>query len=250
MVSSNRATIILYSKLANDYFKFKKFTIWQDRCAMKVTTLACIQGAWLPDCTPNRILDIGSGTGILSLMAAQKTDAEIDAVEIEEAAFSQLKENVSLSPWSGRINCFHNDISDFADQNSNDYELIISNPPFYQNQLKSPNSRINSARHDSRLTLIELVDISSKHIKEEGFISILLPVHETKELIQFAREKSIFLTDQLVISDTASKDPIAIISILSKNPSNQKFNILVIKNDDGSYSSDFSALLAPYYLNL
>lgn len=236
--------------MANDYFKFRKFTIWQDRCAMKVTTLACIQGAWLPECSPKRVLDIGAGTGILSLMAAQKMEAEIDAVEMEDAAFSQLKENVSLSPWSKQINCFHNDISDFAKQKSNVYDLIISNPPFYQNQLKSPKNHINSARHDFSLTLVELIDISSKLLIDEGFISILLPVRETKDLILRASEKSIFLADQLLISDTASKDPIAVISVLSKYPSNQKIEKLVIKNDDGSYSSDFSGLLAPYYLNL
>jgi tRNA1Val (adenine37-N6)-methyltransferase len=217
---------------------------------MKVTTLACIQGAWLPDCSPKRVLDIGSGTGILSLMTAQKIDAEIDAVEIEEADFSQLKENVSLSPWSERINCFHNDISDFADENSSSYDLIISNPPFYQNQLKSPNNHINSARHDSSLSLVELMDISSNLIKDEGFISILLPICETKDLIRHAEGKSLFLMDQLTISDTALKGPIAIISIFSKNPSNKKIKKLLIKNNDGSYSSDFSELLAPYYLNL
>ncbi|MCK5367363.1 MAG: methyltransferase [Cyclobacteriaceae bacterium] len=84
--------------MANDFFKFKQFTIRQDRCAMKVTTLACIQGAWLPDITPKNILDIGAGTGLLSLMAAQKYEGKIDAVEIEQDAFSQLKENSLQSP--------------------------------------------------------------------------------------------------------------------------------------------------------
>ena len=236
--------------MANDFFKFKQFTIRQDRCAMKVTTLACIQGAWLPDIKPKHILDIGAGTGLLSLMAAQKYECKIDAVEIEQDAFSQLKENSLQSPWGNRINCHHDDIINFARHNSSKYDLIISNPPFYKNQLKSSKAKINHARHEVGLTIEELIDASSRLISDSGKISILLPPIETTRLTEYCKRNSLFFSNQLVISDSEKKEPKAIVTILSKIPSNPIIRKFIIKNDNGTYSSEFISLLDAYYLYL
>ena len=236
--------------MANDYFKFKQFTIYQDRCAMKVTTVACIQGAWLPHFSPSKILDIGAGTGILSLMAAQEYHGEIDAVEIEHEAFDQLKENIIQSPWNDRIKCYHDNIKNFAKHNSKRYDLIISNPPFYKNQLKSPNDKINHARHETGLSIKTLIDISTRLINEPGKISILLPPNETIKLVEFCKRKPLFLSDQLVISDSPKKEPKAIVTILSNKPSKSIIKKLIIKNENGLYSPEFNSLLEAYYLNL
>ena len=217
---------------------------------MKVTTLACIQGAWLPDIKPKHILDIGAGTGLLSLMAAQKYDGKIDAVEIEQDAFSQLKENSLQSPWDNRINCHHDDIINFARHNSSKYDLIISNPPFYKNQLKSSKAKINHARHEVGLTIEELIDASSRLISDSGKISILLPPIETTRLTEYCKHNSLFFSNQLVISNSEKKEPKAIVTILSKIPSNPIIRKFIIKNDNGTYSSEFISLLDAYYLYL
>lgn len=217
---------------------------------MKVTTMACIQGAWLPDFTPNIMLDIGAGTGLLSLMAAQKYSGEIDSVEIERDAFDQLKENVAISPWKKRINCFHDDIKNFVKHSDKKYDFIISNPPFYEKQLKSANEKINHARHEASLTINELIDICTRLIHESGKISILLPPIETNKLVQHCACNSLFTNHQLVISDSEQKEPRAIVSILSKKKSTAIVDKLVIKNENGSYTSEFISLLEAYYLTL
>lgn len=215
---------------------------------MKVTTVACIQGAWLPHFSPNKILDIGAGTGLLSLMAAQQYNSEIDAIEIEQEAFDQLKENINQSPWKDRIKCYHDDIKDIDKHTSKRYDLIISNPPFYEKQLKSSNNQINYARHETGLTINELIDISTRLINESGKVSILLPPAETTILTKICKHKSLFLSDQLVISDSKKKEPNAIVTILSKKTSKLTIKNLTIKKGNRTYSSEFISLLDAYYL--
>lgn len=236
--------------MANDYFKFKQFTIFQDRCAMKVTTVACIQGAWLPKFSPIKILDIGSGTGLLTLMAAQEYNSNIDAIEIEDDAYGQLHENITQSPWNHRIKCYHTDIRLFAANVSNCYDFIICNPPFYENQLLSSDVKINHARHQTSLTIEALIEISIRLITKVGKISILLPPSETIKLKELCQKKPLFHAAQLVILDKEKKEPKAIVTILSKNQSKFISDKLIIKNNDGAYSSVFQSLLNPYYLYL
>lgn len=236
--------------MSNPYFKFKKFTIYQDKCAMKVTTLACIQGAWLPTCKPKRILDIGSGTGLLSLMAAQQYGCRIDAVEIDEDAFAQLSSNIESSPWGKSIVTFHDNILTFARHHKNSYDLIITNPPFFTNHLQSPNSRINMARHNLSLSLPELVECAAKLLSNQGRISVLLPPEQTAQAESLFRDHSILLVDQLSITDRMHQKPKAIVSIFAREKIEVINKTLIIKTDDGSYTSEFKALLKDYYLNL
>ena len=217
---------------------------------MKVTTVACIQGAWLPHLTPKNILDIGAGTGLLSLMAAQRYNCTIDSVEIEQDAFTQLKENVAQSLWNSRINCHHEDIKKFAKHTGKRYDLIISNPPFYSKQLKSSNTKINHARHDTSLTNEELVEISDRLLNDSGNISILLPPVESAQLHKLCEQSSLFVASQLLISDSKGKEPKAIVTILSKKSLKTIAKRLIIKNDEGQYSQDFISLLDSYYLYL
>lgn len=217
---------------------------------MKVTTVACIQGAWLPQLTPKNILDIGAGTGLLSLMAAQRYNCTIDSVEIEQDAFTQLKENVAQSLWNSRINCHHEDIKKFAKHTGKRYDLIISNPPFYSKQLKSSNTKINHARHDTSLTNEELVEISDRLLNDSGNISILLPPAESAQLHKLCEQSSLFVASQLLISDSKGKEPKAIVTILSKKSLKTIAKRLIIKNDEGQYSQDFISLLDSYYLYL
>lgn len=217
---------------------------------MKVTSLACIQGAWLPDIQPNSVLDIGAGTGLLSLMVAQKYHALIDAVEIDQPAFLQMCENIHHSPWRDRIACHHDDVRTFAKENSIAYDFIISNPPFYQNHLKSPDIRINQARHATSLTIQELLSISHQMLSEQGMLSILLPDPETKLLIDAAYHYSIHPINQLIIYDHPESPPAAAVTIFSKQPQVFRRESLHIKNEENELSRAFCTLLRPYYLYL
>jgi tRNA1Val (adenine37-N6)-methyltransferase len=217
---------------------------------MKVTTLACIQGAWLPEIQPERVLDIGAGTGVLTLMAAQKYDADFDAVEIDVLAYEQLCGNVKGSKWAERIECHHRSIQSFANENSRNYDLIIANPPFFQNQLKSPERRINVARHENTLTVEELIGLSANLINENGIISILLPVAETKTMLSIAGVCSLFPVRQLIIRDNPNRSSKAAVTWLSGVPENHEPSQLVIRNEDGQFTSEYKTLLSAYYLNL
>lgn len=236
--------------MANDYFNFKQFTVRQDRCAMKVSTIACIQGAWLPDISPKEILDIGSGTGLLSLMVAQKYDGNIDAVEIEPDAYGQLKENIAQNPWNDRIHCHHADIKDFAKETQKKYNFIISNPPFFTKHLQSPNAKINHARHEKGLKIHELTHIVDQLLDIEGIVSIMLPWEETNEFINIAAEVSLYPSAQLRIADKKMKPTSAVVTILARNRVERKTKELFIKNADGAYSSEFVSMLKAYYLYL
>ncbi len=235
--------------MSKDYFRFKQFTIFQDQCAMKVTTLACIQGAWLPDISPKNVLDIGAGTGLLTLMSAQEFDCKIDAVEIDSDAYAQMKENVANSTWFNRITCHHDDIKNFALLN-NKYDFIISNPPFFENQLKSSKNKINKAKHESGIKMNDLVDAISNLLSNDGKVSILLPPYETTGMIELCKSKLLYPDKQLIICDSEKKDPKCIVTILSKKPKKIKISRLIIKRSDGFYTDQFKSLLKEFYLYL
>lgn len=233
--------------MSKDYFRFKQFTIFQDQCAMKVTTLACVQGAWLPEISPGKILDIGAGTGLLTLMAAQQFNCEIDSVEIDTDAYKQLKNNIANSPWRDRVTCHHDDIKNFALLN-NKYDFIISNPPFFENQLKSSKDKINKAKHESGITMKALVGIIAHSLSETGIASILLPPFETIKLIRLCKSQYLYPIKQLIIANVEAKNPKGIVTLLSRKLEKLKTDKLIIKRYDGTYTDQFKSLLKGYYL--
>ncbi|NJN26514.1 MAG: methyltransferase [Cyclobacteriaceae bacterium] len=237
-------------KTTGGSFTFRQFAVKQDQCAMKVTTVACVQGAWLPDVEPKAILDIGAGTGILSLMAAQKYTCPIDAVEIDLDAFGQMKANVKASPWPTQISIYHADIRDFAQRQCKKYDLIISNPPFYSNQLKSDNARSNCARHGTSLDHRQLVEVCHNLISEHGRISMLLPPSESARITELFGAVGIHLSDQLHIIDTPGRAPKTMVSIFAATQAPVQIHQLVIKEPSGAYTPEFSTLLRDYYLYL
>jgi tRNA1Val (adenine37-N6)-methyltransferase len=146
---------------------------------MKVCTDACLFGAWVADklnkkeINPKKIFDIGCGTGLLSLMLAQKTSVNIDAIEIDAEAFLQATENVAISPWKDRVNIFHGPLNQFAVHEK--YDFIICNPPFYENQLKSDNEGRNAAMHSTTLSFLELTNAIKNNLSNTGQAAVLIP---------------------------------------------------------------------------
>ncbi len=238
----------------NTWFQFKQFTIHQEKCAMKVCTDACLFGAWVAKkleekkINADNILDIGCGTGLLTLMIAQKSSAQIDAVEIDRNAFKQAEENILLSPWKKRINIHHNSITNYSAPEK--YELIICNPPFYENQLKSDKDERNTAMHATTLAYVELVVSIKTNLTDKGFAAVLLPHFEVKNFEETLLTQQLFIDEKLDVSHSPSHPFFRSGIIISNTKKKLSQCSLSIKNTDNEYSNEFKELLKDYYLRL
>ena len=222
---------------------------------MKVCTDACILGAWAADKINNNIvdasavLDIGAGTGLLSLMLAQKSNGKIDAIEIEKNSFAQAAYNFEQSPWSSRLRIINTDVKNFAA--TKNYSFIISNPPFYQNDLLSPVENKNVAKHHARLSINELIVSIRRLLDELGSFAVLVPDHRVAELEKVAKENYFFLKEKLLIRQTSHHEYFRGILLFDQTNNEACINNeLIIKNEDGNYSKEFVELMKDYYLYL
>lgn len=238
--------------MAKNYFRFKQFTIHQENCAMKVCTDACLFGAYVADLVKTKssthILDIGTGTGLLSLMLAQRVPALIDAVEIDNAASEQAKENFQQSPWRERLTLFKTDIVQFEPDKK--YDCIISNPPFFENDLKSNNASKNMAKHDTSLTLDQLMGIVKLYLNEQGNFAALLPYHRMDYCIEAAAKAALYPSRKVLVKQTEKHDYFRAILIFNSNKSQLTEEEIIIKNPDDKYTLRFAELLKDYYLYL
>ncbi len=237
--------------MPNPYFEFKQFTIFQDQCAMKVCTDACILGAWFAPKIPDvgTVLDIGSGTGLQMLMLAQKSEAEIHGIEIDLTAFRQLQQNIQASKWKQRLKAFPGDARTY--QFPCKYDFIISNPPFYENNLQAGNESDNLARHSTGLTFSELISIVDRHLLPHGNLGVLLPFHRVEEFTNACEHQSLFLTEKLSVKQTPKHENFR--AVLRFSRFRQRFipeAELIIQRDDGLYTREFTELLRSYYLNM
>lgn len=219
---------------------------------MKVTTDACLFGALVAEKIRkstfkiNTVLDIGTGTGLLSLMLAQKTNAKIDAVEIDQAAAEQARQNFLSSSWKERLTVLQGDVLEFVP--SEQYDLVISNPPFYESDLRSPDKRKNSAKHDDTLTMAELITFAEKQLSDEGWLALLIPFHRTGEVIELAAESGLYPISITTAFQTPRHQAFRSILIFSRNKRPVKETDLLIKDETGDYSERFKELLGDYYL--
>ncbi|MFT3823623.1 MAG: methyltransferase [Chitinophagaceae bacterium] len=237
--------------MPNPYFSFKQFTIRQDQCAMKVCTDACIFGAWFAAKIPQygSVLDIGSGTGLLMMMLAQRSQAEIQGIEIDQAAFNQLKENISSNQWKDRLKAFSGDIRTYSFPSK--YDFIISNPPFFENDIASAADNEQVAKHSKHLKLEELIRAVDTNLEDGGGFGILLPWHRWEYFDTLAAKQGFFLTEKLFVKQTPRHNYFRAILYYSRSHENfvPTFE-LTIQQENGSYSSEFTELLKDYYLYL
>jgi tRNA1Val (adenine37-N6)-methyltransferase len=218
---------------------------------MKVCTDACILGAWFSSRAGRykNILDIGSGTGLQMLMLAQKTDGLIHGIEIDSSAFEQLKENLADSPWSHRLAAFRGDVRTFAFTQK--YDFIISNPPFYENDLLSPSGGRQLAMHSSELTLQQLLAVIDSNLQSTGEFGLLLPHHRTAYFHTLASETGFYLKEKISVKQSPSHNPFRTIVWYSKarNPHPLESQ-LTIHDEQRHYTREFADLLRDYYLKL
>ena len=215
---------------------------------MKVCTDACVLGAYADVGVDGHILDIGTGTGLLALMAAQRNPvANVDAVEVDEAAFVQASENVLASPFAGQIQMIHQRIQDVDGEGR--YDRILTNPPFYTNHLRSPDAAVNRALHTDELPYDELLEAVVRLLKPGGQWWVLLPPYEAEKLSELAREAALWPFKRLLLRHHAQKPVFRIITGYSVEKGAMLTETLAIHESNGrTYTPEFRSLLHDFYL--
>ena len=241
--------------MPNDYFQFQQFRVEQGDCAMKVSTDACLLGAAADLTGATRLLDIGTGTGLLALMAAQRhASVEIVAVEIAETAAAQAAANVAGSPWNGRIRVRAQGLAEYAATQPSSFSHIICNPPFFRRSLRSPDAARSTARHTAEDTLSfnTLANFAQEFLQPAGLLTVLLPPPEMQAFAQVAAADGLYPATRLVVRHRPGSRPLRYITGFRRAPGAVRETELIIRSadDDTQYSTEFRALLAGFYLAL
>lgn len=231
-------------------FRFKKFSVSQSHAAMKVNTDSIILGAWVKADGVEKVLDIGTGTGILSLMIAQNLIGvtTIDAVEIDAESAIDARLNFANSPFEVTINLYQDSIQSFSKSNHNKlYDLIISNPPYFSGLLSS-NPERNTARQTVNLTHEHLVGIAKKHLSNKGKFALILPVEEGLKFIELSKSYKLYLVRKLAIRSKDVTEVVRFGLVFSKDQNQPyKEQDLVIYQENGKYTKDYIKLTKEFY---
>lgn len=234
--------------MPNTYFQFKQFRIEQDRSAMKVTTEGCLLGSLVSlRGDEQHVLDIGTGTGLLALMIAQRSMAKIDAVELSLAVAEQAAGNFKNSPWLERLNIWKGAIQDYAASANLKYDLIVSNPPFFKGHLKSGKAK-DQAIHSDNLSFEDLCQSVVNLLKEKGLFWVIYPVHEFDQFVAIARSQGLLLQREYAIYDRPGKSTFRKIGVFGYTATELQREELFIKTEAGAYSERFQGLVEEYYL--
>ena len=235
--------------MANGYFQFKQFTIHQQYCAMKVGTDGTLLGAWaLASESPCRILDIGTGTGLIALMMAQRyPQAKVTAIDIDDGAVRQAKENVSASPFADRINVIKADVLTFEEEEK--YDSIVCNPPFFEDSLTCPDPQRTEARHTVSLGYRQLMEAAFRLLKDDGHFSLIIPSDCRERLESEAHLRGFFLSRVCSIQTTPKKAPKRYMIELSKQPVNEVDTTNCILESSPQVRSDwYQELTKEFYI--
>jgi len=237
--------------MANNFFRFKQFTVFQNKSVLKVSTDSVLLGAWVTDGNYQKVLDVGTGTGLLALMAAQRfLQATIDAVEIDTESCKIAEKNFCLSPFAKRIKLFETGIQEFAEKYpENTYDLIISNPPYFENQRPAASMKKNIQKHSWFLTGKELIAIAKTMLTPEGVFSVILPFDEGKAFMADARFYGLFpvqITEVYVrLGQTTPKRLLLSFSITPKDIIPQR---LYLEDKNRYRSREYQLLTDAFYL--
>lgn len=241
----------LAKNMPNPYFKFKQFTIWHNLCAMKVGTDGTLLGAWVSCHNCRTALDIGCGSGLITLMLAQRCQAQIDAIDIDEGAVAQTRINAQNSPFAERITVWHESLQEFSKRHAKSYDLIVSNPPYFIDSLKCPNQQRNTARHTDTLPLHELLEGSRRLLTPLGHLALILPYDQRQNLLDAAGQQGFYLCKETAVRSIPNAAPKRILADFSmENTAVPLSNQLTIEQADHQFTDEFRELAKDFYLKL
>ena len=256
--------------MASACFKFKQFTVWHDRCAMKVGTDGVLLGAWCPVGEFRgsgvqefrglggfiKVLDVGTGSGLIALMLAQRLpEAQISAIDIDSGAVEQARYNFSVSPWADRLDCQQTALQEVEGEAI--YDLIISNPPYFQDSLKNPDSQRAMARHTDTLSYEELLRDSVRLLKKEGIIALVLPIEAEQQIIALGQRYGLYPTHITRVYPKPGKEAkrLLIALSLSKHTSDSTvlkstpyYSSLTLESETAPRSEAYKELTKEFYL--
>ena len=234
-------------------FSFKQFSIQQDRCAMKIGTDGVLLGAWTPITNnPLSVLDIGTGTGIIALMLAQRSNAEqIDALEIDEDAYEQAVDNFENSPWSDRLFCFHAGLDEFVEEPEDEYDLIVSNPPFYTEDYKTDNEQRDLARFADAMPFEDLIEAADLLLSEKGVFSVIIPFKEEESFLALAAAYELYPFKITRVKGTPTTETKRSLLAFSRNETtNVSIDELIIETARHIYTPEYIVLTKDFYLKM
>lgn len=235
--------------MANNYFKFKQFTIHQEHAAFKITTDSVLLGAWAGLEGAKRILDVGTGTGILALMAAQRCDAEIVAVEPDRDSFMQAGLNITGSPWHRRIKLVNSTLQEYNPGKNILFDAIITNPPFFVSSLPNPDPKKAIARHSLTLSHDELIIHANRLLAPGGVLHLVLPVSEAEHFISMAEKHRLSCRKRLNVKPTPSQAPVRVLMTLGRQKTEPEENTIVIERGGRHhYSDEYLSLTKDFYM--
>ena len=240
-------------------FRFKQFTVWHDRCAMKVGTDGVLLGAWCPLATATsegeyKVLDIGTGSGLIALMLAQRatsiddTPIVIDTIDIDAGAAEQAKFNFEQSPWSKLLRIYQSSLQEW--QSEKEYDLIVSNPPYFQSSLKNPDAQRATARHTDSLSYSELIKHSGRLLKNNGMLALVLPIEAEEEILSLAAAAGLLPTHITYVHTKPGKPAKRILIALRKGDANGNVESkhFYIESEDSPRSEEYRKLTEEFYL--
>lgn len=235
--------------MPNPFFSFKQFTVYHDRCAMKVGTDGVLLGAWTDLSSSRRILDIGTGTGLIALMTAQRCpEAEITAIDIDAEAVEQARENIASSPWKNRVGVRLQDVCTYTSDTG--FDTIVSNPPYFIDSLKCPDSQRTTARHTDTLDAHRLLEKAAELLTSDGRFSLILPADQTDELLRIARAQGLYPSRLTQVITRPGLPPKRSLVEFQKTYREIRENELVIELDRHVYSEDYITLTREFYLKM
>ena len=236
--------------MPNHIFRFKQFTINQSRSAMKIGTDGILLGSWANPSNAKTILDIGTGTGVLALMLAQKSTATIDAIEVDENSFIEATENINNSKWKERINTYHISLQEYTNSTDKKYDLIICNPPYFINSLKAETKNRTIARHNDTLSNSDLLEGVIKLLSDNGSFYVILPFDNGKVLISEAEKINLLCTKKLFVKPKATIEIKRLLLKFDKISKPIEEETLIIENElRHHYTDEFKELTQEYYLS-
>jgi len=231
-------------------FKFKQFIVHHDRCSMKVGTDSVLLGAWVNVKGIKNILEVGAGSGVISLMLAQRTtaDTNIEAIEIEKEDVLQAKENIARSPWPEKITTYHLAFQNFT--SSKLFDLVISNPPYFNNSHLPPSEKRSQARHTGSLSYASLISLTIKLLNPSGKLAVILPFEEGKQFQSLAKEKNLHASRILAFHSREGKPQERWLFEFAFGPTELSTEKLILHEVGEDWTEDYKVLMKDFYLKL